>query len=45
MTEYEKELKFLMSDISFLKQLSSQARTDIQKFSVKNVVNLWEQIL
>ena len=45
MNEYEKELRNLMSDIRFLQQMSTQAKKDIQKFSVENVVNLWEQIL
>lgn len=42
--EYEKGLRRLMDNPAILKQMSEYAQQDIEKYSVENVVDKWEQL-
>lgn len=42
--EYEKGLRRLMDNPAVLKQMSEYAQQDIEKYSVENVVDKWEQL-
>ena len=42
--EYEKELRRLMDNPALIKQMSEYAQQDIEKYSVKNIVDKWEKL-
>lgn len=42
--EYSKKLRKLMDNPDLLKQMSDNAREDVKKFSVDNVVDKWEEL-
>lgn len=43
--EYEYQLRKLMDDVELLRKMSAHAKEDIKKYSVENVISLWEKIL
>lgn len=43
--QYEKELRKLMDNPDMLKIMSERAYKDIQKFSIENIVDMWEKIV
>ena len=42
--EYEKELRHLMDNPDLLSRMSKNAQQDIEKYSVENVVDRWEEL-
>ena len=42
--EYEKKLRQLMDNPDMLSQMSKNAQQDIEKYSVENVVDQWEEL-